>query len=373
MADAQKEKKEKTPRERQLCTLMANTYGALASSMSRDLEKAMEPKGQRYAFAADPVGAIKKVVPTDEEYRERILWEIPAHDLREFAEIKMRQMLLYYATEGHYWKYQAGAERTRKAFKDVASRYMFVELKEKLWTDEQLEGTPMFKNFYMLLGAVQIDGAKAAAEAGYDYCARDLMHSAVFHLITELHLKPSDKFLKGDQLDYEAFAPGVGVGIVRGKERALSLTDLAAEPLDDEGERMKSALEKASFGEMCKMATELLSKLEPLGKFDSYLIGFAKENAALLGKKEIAITGKEQDYQKREQAEEFEFLSNDGAMDGVPELRELLKHIAADVLTDTPISGSDEKALHDMLEELMEGHERLHRTKEEEDELHRAK
>ncbi len=351
--------------EAEVSVTMARGYELLArhagANLARDLQKPIPvqglPKPKYEAFPIAPL-LLRDALPFDATYREMIRAAVPEKELSKVAEILLRRQLLYYATEGYYWRHMAGAPLTRRAFKDVVSAEMFSQIKEEVWGNDAPKGGEGYRGFYQILGMAQVDEAATAADEGLGYCARDLLRSAVFHFITELHVAPSEKFLKGGTLQ-ELYIDGGRQPELRSGKPAQSLTDLASEPVDEEGKRLLDALANASFSEMCAMATKLLDQFKPRSKMEEQLIKLTKTSVSRLSTNRITVTGKEDGYDRIEKSEELGMLFDRTERVWNGEREGLLNSVSDTLREDTTPDQKTKERLAALLEDLKR-HEQAH-------------
>jgi hypothetical protein len=321
--------------------LLSKSYGILDASLGERLREIsviqQKPSAEARSALSEMLGYI---FLGDAEFRKRIEKEVAPEDLAKFTEIMLRLHQFYYANEGYYWVAEVGFVELRKALKDVRSQELLNNLKFAIGIGG---GEPEFKGFFWLAATFQIEAAKASAESHYDYFARELMIWAVYDLLMELYLKPSEEFLN----------PPEG-----GRS---SLTELMDQPLDEKGKELSKKADSASFGELCVMADTLLGALNAKSsRFGKYLMGFDKENVAILKGKGINVKGSEPDYGEKVKGEEAEILSNILPKTGNAGTAALLKKVAAVLRSSkkSSLSEGDREELNILVGQLTESEAR---------------
>ncbi|MCL5430204.1 MAG: hypothetical protein M1504_01855 [Candidatus Marsarchaeota archaeon] len=304
----------------QMEVLLSHAYGLMGSSCDNEIFRLKIHE----ASHADCENILKEII-SDNEYRTRLLTITEPENLKDITTALASIYQLYCTVEGYFWTHVAGFPKTRKASKDAISAEMFKSTRriiEKEDYKEPKEGEFEFRGFYLLVGQLQLEMAKAAAEKGLNNLARNLLWSGTDHLIKELYISPSEKFLH----------PGEGM--------RQSLTDLAFEGYDPVGKKLSSILNDpdTSIDRIAEMALDLLSQQGPQGKIVDKLIELAKGNVAYIRDKHITAKGGKTDEEKVEldmviAKEEFLLLSEERLIAHQDSnLSALLKHAGSDAL-----------------------------------------
>lgn len=306
--------------EQQSRALLSQAYGFLGSKCDDEIFR-LKTRDVTYS---DCENILKRMV-SDDDYRTRLLTTTDPENIKDTTMVLASIYQLYFTVEGYFWTHMAGFPKTRKASKDAVSAEMFrstLQTIEKEGYVEPKEGEFQFKGFYLLVGQVQLEMAKEAADMGLDNLARNLLWSGTDHLVKELYLTPSEEFLH----------PGEG--------RRQSLTDLAFQKYDEVGERLEAILNDpdTSTDKIAQMALDLLNLQAPQGRIVNGLLELAKGNVVYLRDKHIQAKGgktkEEKDALEMKVAkEEFLLLSEQRQMKQQNDsLSTLLKRAGSDAL-----------------------------------------
>ena len=307
--------------------LLSHAYGTLGSRCD---EEVFRLKARDVTYT-DCESILKEII-SDDEYRTRLLTTTEPRSLQDTTTVLASIYQLYYTVEGYYWTHMAGFPKTRKASKDAISAEMFKSTRRVIDKEnykEPKEGEFEFRGFYLLVGQIQLEMAKVAAERGLDDLARNLLWSGTDHLIKELYLSPSEEFLH----------PGEG--------RRQSLTDLAFQKYDEVGSKLSSILNDPDTptNKIAEMALNLLSQQKPQGGIVDNLIELAKGNVAFIREKHIQANGGKTEEEKaalemKVAKEEFLLLSEE----------KLIKHQDDGLSTLLENAGSDALSAQDINE-----------------------
>ncbi|MCW6159560.1 MAG: hypothetical protein LVQ95_00515 [Candidatus Micrarchaeales archaeon] len=316
--------------DQQAWALLSQAYGSLGSKCDEEVFR-LKTRDVTYA---DCERILKEMV-SDDEYRTRLLTITEPEDLKDTTTVLASIYQLYFTVEGYYWTHMAGFPKTRRASKDAISAEMFRSARRVIDKEnykEPKEGEFRFRGFYLLVGQLQLEMAKDAAGKGLYNLARNLLWSGTDHLIKELHISPSEKFLR----------PGEGM--------RQSLTDLATQDYDEVGKRLADILNNPDtpMNEIAEMALDLLSQQVSQGKIVDHLIELAKWNVAYIRDKHIPVKGGKTDEEKTAlnlvvAKEEFLLLSEEKLLEGDDSgLSALLKHAGSDSLSAEDVNELDE-------------------------------